>query len=41
MVGRYVHRFGSRQGSQGAIVDSWAYQDENSTYRLALQVDMR
>jgi hypothetical protein len=41
MVGRYVHRFGSRQGFQGAIVGIWAYQDGNGTYRMALQVNMR
>ena len=41
MVGRYVHRFGSRQGFEGAIVGIWAYQDENDTYRMALQVNMR
>lgn len=40
MAGRYVHRFGSRQGFEGAIVGIWAYQDEDGTYRMALQVSM-
>jgi hypothetical protein len=40
MAGRYVHRFGSRQGFEGAIVGIWAYQDENGTYRMALQVGL-
>ena len=41
MAGWCVHRLGSRQGFEGAIVGIWAYQDEHNTYGMALQVSMR